>query len=389
MSSFAGREIRTLVVRLPTWVGDAVMAVPALRALRRRFPAARIALLGGSHLEHLLAGARVHDEYLALPRGRVGARAVIELLRPLCADLAVVLPHSFRAAWETLRAGIPVRVGYAREWRRPLLTHSLAPHRRREKIACGTRLKLIALAGLGRLSRSAWLSAVRRRPPVLAERRRAEDIVPVPMVAQYLELVSVLGATADGQGPRLTVSAGARAVGEAAFATLGVGADAALLAINAGASFGGSKVYPLPQLARAVDALCESTGMRPLLLCGPGEESLAAQLEALLTTPAYSTARALLGLDAIQWAIARSRLLITTDTGPWHIANALGTPSVVLMGPTDPRYTASHLRHSIVLRELVPCGPCHLKTCPFDHHRCMTGIAPEHVVEAGHALLRV
>ncbi|MFN0057048.1 MAG: glycosyltransferase family 9 protein [Planctomycetota bacterium] len=376
-------------MRLPTWVGDAVMAIPALRALRRRFPAARVALIGGAHLEHLLAGAQIHDDYLALPRGRVGARAAIDLLRPLHADLAVVLPHSFRAAWETLRAGIPLRVGYAREWRRPLLTHSLAPHRRREKIAFTARLKLNALAGLGKLSKRAWLGAVRRSPPLLAERRRAEDIIPVPMVAQYLELVSVLGATADGQGPRLTVSVAARAAGEAAFAKLGVGTDVQLLAINAGASFGGSKVYPLSILARAVDALCESTGLRPLLLCGPGEESLTAQLEALLTTPAYSTARALLSLDSIQWALTRCRLLITTDTGPWHIANALGTPSVVLMGPTDPRYTASHLRQSIVLREDVPCGPCHLKSCPFAHHRCMTGITPERVVEAGHALLRV
>ena len=104
-----------------------------------------------------------------------------------------------------------------------------------------------------------------------------------------------------------------------------------------------------------------------------------------LTAP-INTAEEVLPLDQAKLALERAELLITTDTGPRHIAIAVGTPAVVLMGSTDPRYTNSHLGPTIVLRRDVPCGPCHLKICPIDH-RCMTGIPPSEVIEAGERLL--
>ena len=84
--------------------------------------------------------------------------------------------------------------------------------------------------------------------------------------------------------------------------------------------------------------------------------------------------------------IGRARLLLCNDTGPRQIAVALGTPAVVLMGPTDPGHTAHWLERQRVLREDVPCSPCHLKTCPIDH-RCMTRIEPERVADAARELL--
>ena len=104
------------------------------------------------------------------------------------------------------------------------------------------------------------------------------------------------------------------------------------------------------------------------------------------TTP-VNTADRVVPLDEAKALLERADLVITTDTGPRHMAVAVGTPTVVLMGPTDPRYTNSHLGPTIVLRRDVPCGPCHLKVCPLDH-ACMRRITPDDVMAAGHELLR-
>ena len=140
-------------------------------------------------------------------------------------------------------------------------------------------------------------------------------------------------------------------------------------------------------MARVADAFQAEPGTRALLLCGPGEEGLARELEQAMNTVPINTAAELLPLDLLKVALHRADLLITTDTGPRHMAIALGTPAVVLMGPTDPRYTNSHLGPTVVLRrDDVPCVPCHLKVCPIDH-RCMEWITPEEVVAAGRQLL--
>ncbi|MCA8959179.1 MAG: glycosyltransferase family 9 protein [Planctomycetes bacterium] len=375
-------RVEHLWVRLPTWVGDAVMATPALRALRRRFPGARIDLHGRAHLEPLLGGARLFDRFHALAPGS----NPVEVARRSGADTAIVLPHSFRAAFEVFRAGIPRRLGYAREGRRRLLTHSLEPHRRPGRPSLGSAWRSARIGFADRLSKG-WIErAAEQEPALLRERRERESIVPVPMIEQYLELVGVLGAHGDGLGPTLGVPDDVAAGADEDLRELGLGPDARFVAANPGASFGESKVYPAELLATALDRLHASTGVPTLVLCGPGEEALADDVARRMVTPAISGSRRMLRLDRLKRAIGRAELLVTTDTGPWHIANALAIPSVVLMGPTDPRYTASHLDRSRVLRVDVPCGPCHLKRCPLDH-RCMRGIAPEQVVDAARELV--
>ncbi len=99
-----------------------------------------------------------------------------------------------------------------------------------------------------------------------------------------------------------------------------------------------------------------------------------------MSTPVINTARHILGLDVLKPFIRDLTLLVSTDTGPRHYAVAFGTPVVVLMGPTDPRYSGLHLERTELIRHDVPCGPCHLKVCPIDH-RCMVGITPEEVLE--------
>ena len=336
--------VRRIVVVLPTWVGDTVMATPALRALRRAAPDAELVVFGRPLLFGLLEGGDLFDRAVANHKGKGRVRANVAALREIGADLAVILPHSFRTAWEVFRAGIPRRVGYRREGRGWMLTESIAPHRVRGKI------------------------------------------VPVPMVFQYLELVALLGAVPDGDGPKLPVSEELRARGDAALRELGVDDTDRLIVLNPGASFGPSKIWPVEYLSEVADHFMRE-GAKVLILCGPGEEELGATIAELCEGPVIDTGRAVLPLDITKPVLARANLMITTDAGPRHVSVSQGTPTIVLMGPTDPRYTDSHLGESVVLRRDVPCGPCHLKVCPLDH-RCLREIRPAEVIEWSERLIR-
>ncbi|MGE3165559.1 MAG: lipopolysaccharide heptosyltransferase II [Planctomycetota bacterium] len=334
-----------ILVRLPSWVGDAVLVTPALRALRAAYPGASIVAQGRGHLRGLLHDSGVFDEFLALERGPRAGRANARAARATHADLAFVFPHSFRSAWEIFRAGIRRRYGYAREGRSLLLTDSLPTHR--------------------------------------TGRRR----FPVPMVLQYLELVAMVGAEPDRLGPQLGISSATRDRARAALERLGVADSDRLIGLNPGASFGPSKIWPVRYVAELADRLQSEWGRRVLLLGGPGEEALLRDVEARMRTVPFNTADSLVPLDELKAVLERCDAVVTTDAGPRHIAVAVGTPTVCLMGPTDPRYTHSHLGPSVVLRRDVPCGPCHLKTCPLDH-RCLESITPIEVLEVVRARMR-
>ena len=322
------------------------MAVPALRALRRRFPKAEFSFQGKRTFESLLGDSGLFDRFISLQTGKGCRQRNIEAIRQLGADLAVILPHSFGSAFEVWRAGVPVRLGYAREGRIGLLTHSLPPHR----------------------TRSALL--------------------PVPMHYQYLELMSVLGASGSAMDGSLGVSTEAESAGVGWLLDRGVSAGERPIAFSPGASFGPSKVYPPTLLAEVGRQLLER-GLGPLLiLCSPGEEELAREVSRHLPVTVPSAAEDPPPLDVLKAVLQRCRALVTMDSGPRHLAVALAVPTVVLMGPTDPRFTAACLEQSIVLRRSVPCGPCHRRICPLDH-RCMYEISPQDVCAATESLLDI
>ncbi len=331
--------LRRIVVRLPNWLGDGVMAVPALRALRRRFPDAELLLHGRPLFEPLLGDSDLFDRFLPLAERYGRGTGNVEVLRAEAADAVVVLPHSFRSAHDPWRARVPIRIGYAREGRGPLLTHALSPHR--------------------------W----------------GNEIIPVPMQFQYLELVAVLGATGGVEDCDLGVGAEAEEAAEEWLVEHGLGVGEKPLAINPGASFGPSKVYP-PELLAVAAECAIGEGWGPILiLCGPGEESLATDVAMRIPSPVVTAAEHPPSLDVLKGILRRCRALITTDAGPRHLATSLGVPTVVLMGPTDPRFTAARLERAAILRRDVPCGPCHEKVCPLDH-RCMREIPPREIVKA-------
>ncbi len=334
---------RRILVRLPNWVGDAVMATPALRALRAAHPEAWIGVEGRPALAGLLAGLPSFDAFLGIPSR--GLRGRVRALRAAHADWAVLLPDSPRAALAPWLAGIPRRAGYARDpLRRLLLTDALAPPR-----AAGRRL-------------------------------------PISMIERYLRLTSHLGCPERGMQLELRVDPEIAERVAKDLARRGASEGARLLLVTPGAAFGSSKLWPPAHFARACDALAERHGLLPVLAPAPGEQAIAHAVAARMSRPPLLVVEPEATLAELKALVARASLLLTNDTGPRQIASALGRPVVVLMGPTDPRHTAHHLERQRVLREEVACSPCHHRICPIDH-RCMTRISPERAVAAADELL--
>jgi len=337
---------RRILVRCPNPVGDAVMATPALRALREAHPDAEIALLGAPQHAGLLRDVPSFDEYIRID-GRSLA-AIAERARALRArrfDWAVILPDSHRAAFEPLLARIPRRAGYARDrLRRAMLTDRLPPPREH-----GRRVAL-------------------------------------SMIERYLRITRMLGVPDAGDRLELVVHDPSRERVAKQLARSGI-ADEPILLVTPGASYGASKLWPPRSFAEACDGIARRHGLLPVVLPAPNPDEIAIAHE---VSSDIETRHVLIdqpgSLEDLKAMVERCALLLTNDTGPRHVAVALDRPVVTLMGPTDPRHTHHLLERQRVLWEDVPCRPCGLKTCPIDH-RCLTRLSPRRAIEAADELL--
>jgi len=335
-------------IRAPNWVGDVVMATPVLRAVRERFPAACVTLVVRKGLERIVHGAPWFDECIVYgPRGMRSAGAFLPtvraLRRPRCA-LALVLPNSFSSALMFRLAGARRRVGYARDARSFLLTDALP------------------------------------RPS------RDGRFRPTYMVDFYLALCEAAGIETERRDPELPFS-GADA--EAAGAVLdrrGIRPADPLVLLHAGAAFGPAKRWPLSRFARLAEWIADECGARVAVIGGRNEVAAAAEVAREARVPIVDLTDCGIDLHLLKPVVARSRLLVTTDSGPRHYGIALGVPTVCLMGPTHPGYSTSGRPHDRLVRVDVPCGPCQRRACPLDH-RCMERLTVEMVAEACRAAL--
>ena len=336
-------ETERILALVPNWLGDVAMCTPALRALRRQFPEARLTVAGRASACALLDGLPWIDRLLPIPN-RPGLGAMLKLrgrLKPHARDLAVIFPHSFRNALLASIAGARRRVGYDRDGRALLLTDAVPPCRE------GGRIK------------------------------------PIYMAKEYLDLVSVLGCEDDGAGLELHADAGeSKAVLECIQrARESGGGKGPLVGIAPGAAFGPSKRWPAERYAAVADRMAEAHGACCVLITGPEEEDTREAVRAAARTPLLECHGGHPTVARLKATVAQLDLLIGNDSGPRHVAIAFGKPVVCVMGSTSPRYTDSPWEQGRVLRVDVDCGPCQKPNCETDH-RCMTGIAVEDVVEA-------
>lgn len=325
------------------WLGDAVMATPAMAALRRRFPDAHITAVARPYAVEVLEGLDCLDEVRGLEglRNRAGLVSLVRDALGLRAerfDLAVTFANSFRTALFAYLAGAGRRVGYSRECRGFLLTDSLRPV------------------------------------------KSGGEYAPRAMIDYYLELVGLLGAPTDDRGMRLGVTPrGGEAAGEL-LSRLGVRDDARIALVCPGAAFGSAKCWPPENFAAVADALVER-GFEVLVATGPREGEIGERIAAAARADLKPLWRAGVPLGIFKALVARSRVMVTNDSGPRHFGAALGVPVVTIMGPSDPRWSDTGYEREILLRKEVECGPCMLRICPLDHS-CMTLIKPQEVVGA-------
>lgn len=342
-------EKEKISVVLPNHLGDVVMATPALRALRRGRPEARIRAVVPRALASVLRGSPWIDEFVPHEIHAAGGvlgklRARLALARELRgSDLVVVLPNSFASALLAFASRAPRRLGYARAGRGLLLSEAVpAP-------------------------------------------RASGRFVPTAMERYYLDLVRRLGCPDTGTHVELFVEAGAEAECEARFRAAGISKLAPLVCLAPGAGFGPSKLWPLSYVAEVATAL-RADGAQVALVHGPGEQALADRICELAGAGIVSLGGEGMSLSLLKSVLSRAQLLICNDAGARHVAAAFEVPTLVLMGPTAIGYTNLNLKRTKLLREPVECSPCQRKVCPIDH-RCMTRLLPARVLAEARAAL--
>jgi len=349
---------RILVVQ-PNWVGDAVMATPALRALRKLYPQSHITYLLRRYVKPIFSGMPWADKLITYRTGRTRAKAgkgLFDLAARLRAgrfDLAILLPNSFKSALLCKMAGIDRIAGYERDGRGFLLSDKLLPARDRGKY------------------------------------------VPTPMVRYYLGLVRYLGSTETDLRLELFVSPAEQR--EAGQVLLRSGLDAEiyrpgargqppLVLLNPGAQYGQAKCWLPEHFAAVGDRFVEELGAIVLISSAPREQRIAQSVLRHMKHAAVNLAEKGLTLGSLKEIVRRCDLMVTNDTGPRHIAAAFGVPVVTIFGPTHPEWTEICFERERKVAVKVFCGPCQKKVCPLDH-RCMTRVTPSMVFDTAAQLL--
>jgi heptosyltransferase II len=320
------------------------MATPTLRAVRRHFaPPARIYGVLRPQLAELLNGSPWLDELVpfdpASSNKENGRLALIGRMRKQRIDLALLLTNSLHSAVLAWLGGARRRVGYARDCRSWFLTD-----------------RILAL-------------------------RDGRRFRPTPMVESYLALARAIDCPEEPPKLELTVTAAETAIADRVWQDLGLRTDGRVVALNSSGAYGAAKLWPIDHCAALARQIVTELDHNVLVLCGPGEREIARE------TAARSGSRRVISLAAqdvslglTKGCLARCRLMVSTDSGPRHIAAALGKPVVTLMGPTLPAWIENPTVRGSLVRTELDCLGCGRRTCPLGHHRCMRDLSPERVL---------
>jgi lipopolysaccharide heptosyltransferase II len=332
-----------ILIRATNWVGDAIMALPALRAVRTRFPDAEITIIARPYVADIYRDQQICDQFInyeiqGIHAGISGRERLARELRLQKFDVALLLQNAFDAAWLAWRTNVPLRIGYARDGRSFLLSQAV-PVPKPGEIPPHEQFYYLEL-----LRRVGWIDS-------LSELSFISMIVPEEKRARAAKFL---------------VDAGARP-------------RASRIAIGAGASYGSAKCWAPSRFAEVANRL-QAQSDADIILFGTAAETAVSSAIAsdLRRAPIDLTGKtAIADLPAL---LSQCHLFVGNDSGAMHVAAAVGLPVVALFGPTDPHGTAPVTPRCTVVQEKPYCSPCFLRRCPTDH-RCMTKVTPD-LVEA-------
>jgi heptosyltransferase-2 len=338
-----------ILIRATNWVGDAILAIPALNAVRDRWPGAEIVALARPWVAGLYEGQPFLNRVIQLASGGglMDLRETEEATKSLRAeqfDASVLLPNSFSSAWMAWRADIPQRIGYARDGRGLLLTRAIAPPR------AGEIPQHEAYYYLNLLRAAGWLSSL----------PKVEEI-------------------------RLAISDEARIAAEERMQSEGAAPGVPRIAIAAGAAYGSAKCWPPERFAAMAKRFIDDFRAAVILFGTSSEQDICFRIAAGMQPPPINLAGRT-NISELPALLAACQLFVGNDSGAMHVAAAAGVPVVGIFGPTDPHGTAPMTVRRAIVREPVFCSPCFLRKCPIDH-RCMTRVDVDAVNAAGRRLL--
>ncbi len=328
---------KKIVVRAPNWIGDSILALPALANLKRNFPGSELWIAANDWVRDLFQMETRFEGVIPLLEQN-SLKNLFSSARKLGGvgfDLGILLPNSFGSALLFYLAGIPQRWGYKSDGRGILLT------------------KGVSIQNQGNRRHQAHY---------------------------YLDLLSGLGLKKHSTEMNLTLDQGEPNHVKEWLESQGIEIEKPLVIINPGAFYGPAKRWPASRYSELASLLQKENSAQILIIGTEREIPLAERIAAGMPKRPFILAGQT-SLSRLAAVISLGSLIISNDSGPMHLANALKVPVVALFGPTEPLRTGPYQKPYILLHKGAPCWPCSYRECPFDH-RCMMSIAVQEVFEA-------
>jgi len=336
---------KRILIRGTNWIGDAVMTLPAVSAVRKTFPDARISILAKPWVAEIFNLSNEVDEVIlfqspGIHSGVAGKFRLSQDLRAMKFDTAILLQNAIEAAIISCLAGIPVRAGYNSDGRGLLLTHSV---------------------------------------------RRTEAIRKVHQTEYYLEMVKSLGCQSAGTDSCLRPGKDYDALAEEICDAHGIGREGILVGMAPGATYGPAKRWFPERFAAVADRVIDDYHARVIIFGSNQDGEIADQVQQNARHPLISLAGKTNLKEAIA-VMARCSLFISNDSGLMHVAGALNIPTVAIFGSTNPVTTSPVGDKSVIIHKDIECSPCLKETCPTDF-RCMDMISVDDVYDIATLLL--
>lgn len=346
MSTLRKRAPKDIGIFMPSWLGDFAMATPTLRAIRQHFgKRARIVGIMRPYLREVLSGTDWLDEQWYFdPHSRsrrTGHNLILRKIREAEFDMTVLMPNSPRSALLAWLGKATERIGYARNGRGPLLTGKVY------------------------------------RPKVNGHP------IDLPMVDYYLRLAETIGCSRESRRLELRTTEADERSADEVFEDLGLRHDGQIVTLNCSGAYGGAKLWPIQYFAELARRVAAELDHDILVMCGPNEQTTAQEIIRQSGHPrVFSMAEQPLGIGTAKACIRRSRLMVSTDSGPRHIAAALGRAVITVYGPMLPIWGENPTVDAVdIYRKDLDCIGCGRRKCPYGHHKCMRELPVDRVFQ--------
>ncbi|MBN1848271.1 MAG: lipopolysaccharide heptosyltransferase II [Deltaproteobacteria bacterium] len=333
-------DIHRVFIRATNWIGDTVMSLPAMEAVRKIFPNAFIAVLARPWVLPLIEHLPAVDQIIPFQKkggilGDVGdVIRISRRLRKMQFDLALLFQNAFEAALIAYLSGVKYRIGFNTDGRRFLLSH----------VIC-----------------------------------KDHDIRKQHQVEHYLAILRAMGWEAETKDPVVIINDKDMDTAHARLLSQGIKPDDRLIGLSPGAIFGPAKRWPAERFAVIGDWVVERWGAKTVLVGSTGEKDICKTVTRFMKNTAINLCGQTT-LGEVMAVIKRCNLFITNDSGLMHVAAAMDVPTVAIFGSTDHVATGPRGRKARIVRHDLDCAPCLKRECPT-HYECMRGIEPEEVWE--------